>query len=162
MIVAEFRKVDDARGCVELVVRNVGPTLARAVKIDFEPALIVSKDADGPLTKMLTKRYENPIATLTPGQTLRNIWFAAHSGPDGRFVNAEPTPDRVTVKASYQGRGRGRYHDRFDLDVETITLETFAVGSDSLFGRVETMASSLKTLSKAVQEIAHAREEQRD
>lgn len=153
IVTAEFRIPPDSDSTIDLVIRNLGPTPARDVTLNFEPPLSVP-DGGGPfLATYIVNRYKGTIPVLSPGQELTNIWWAGRV--DGnQMVNAEPTPESVVITIGYRGVGWRRRSARYGLQVETVSSTTFAVSSTSLKGRLKTIDASLKKIASALDRIA--------
>lgn len=159
MVLAEFRRAKHSNGTIDLIVRNAGPSIARDVKVTFDPVPVVP-DTGGPyVTPYLLRRYAEPIPALAPGQELTNIWFAGRAPNDGRhdLVNGEPTPDAVTVTIEYRGTGRRRrYVDEFPLHVDLIRMMTYSTSSTSLPGRMRSIDESLRSMKDSAKRLAGA------
>ena len=154
MVIAELRPAKDSDSVIDLVVRNAGATVARKVRVTFDPALEVPAErAQDPLvTPILIQRYAAEIPTLAPGQEMSNIYWSGEAGPGNMLKNGETTPDRVTLTVEYSGLGWRRLRSSFVLDVQVVTLTTWAVSSNSMIGRVRAIAAALDDISKAMPE----------
>jgi hypothetical protein len=107
----------------DLVVKNVGTTMAREVKVRFEPELKSSLDDFDP-GKL--KMFNDGISTFPPGKEIRTLF---DSGPQ-RF-NAD-LPDVYEVTVTYKdARGRkdfeetthvdfGLYWDRTNINIQGV------------------------------------------
>lgn len=157
MVIAEFRPGRDSDTTVDLVVHNVGVSMARQISVTFDPPLAIPEGSDRNVTGHIIQRYSSSLSGLAPSQTFRNIWWAGHAVEgSSELKNAEPTPDMVVVVIAYtDDRGRP-YSDRFALDVHDLLQETYAVSSTSVKGRLATIDASLKTTSKALATVARA------
>lgn len=155
MMVAEFRLAEHSEDTIDLVVYNAGQSLARDVKVTFDPMPELPSDTTGLLAPYLLLRYAEPIPTLAPGQQLTNVWYFGK--PKKADENDEPTPDEVTVNIEYKGPGKWkRYLDRFPLHVDIVRMTTYAIDSESFPGRLESIDKSLKTLAGHGNEVALA------
>lgn len=152
MVLAELRPAKNSDSVIDLVVRNAGATVARNVKVTFDPVIEVpAARAHEPLvTGSLVQRYASEIPALAPGQELSNIYWAGEQGAGSKLENREPTPDRVAVTVTYSGLGWGKLRESFVLDVQVVTLTTWSESSNSMIGRVRAIASALDVISKAV------------
>ncbi|GAA6527958.1 hypothetical protein [Intrasporangium sp. DVR] len=151
MLVAEFRRAENSHSVIDLVVRNAGPSVARNVKVTFDPSPIVPPDTSTLVTPFLIKRYADVIPTLGPGQQLTNIWYTGDEQG-----NREPTPDEVTVTLTYRGTGRQRYRDEFPLHVDIVRMTTYSTSTDSIPGRIDGIHKSLQTLAQAAGPVVKA------
>lgn len=109
---------------LDLVVRNTGATAARNLRVSFEPDPLIidetgqEKPRDRRQADRLVKRFSRPLSVLPARRRLRTNYFWSGTDPEtGKGRNANPLPDRFTVKLSYRGRGRKQFTDDFDLDV---------------------------------------------
>jgi hypothetical protein len=92
----------------DLVVKNIGTTMAREVKIRFEPELQSSLDDFDP-GKL--KMFNDGISTFPPGKEIRTLF---DSGPQ-RF-NAD-LPDVYEVTVTYKdARGRKDFEETMHVD----------------------------------------------
>lgn len=92
----------------DLVVKNIGPTLARDVRFQFDPP-IESTDEDLDPNKI--KAFREGISTLAPGKEIRTLF---EKGPD-RHKSDLPDAYEVTITYTDQS-GRRRYTETIDLD----------------------------------------------
>ncbi|WP_433300415.1 hypothetical protein ACQP2F_03040 [Actinoplanes sp. CA-030573] len=156
MVAAELQPVEYSKGMIALVVRNFGPTIARNVRVTFDPPIPDPTNPAQSLTTFLKRRYEKPILTLTPDMKLSNLWFIGQAGDDGRFRNTEPTPEQCTVTIACESADGTAYEDKFVIDVALVQAETYAEPSTSPQARMKTVADSLKSLDASVKTIARA------
>ncbi|WP_131827623.1 hypothetical protein [Mycolicibacterium fortuitum] len=96
----------------ELLIRNVGQSVARNVKVDFNPPLPDPADGDaeervGVLTPFLQRRYSRVIPTFPPGMVMDNYYQGAKDD--------EPVPDDFTVTISYVDAHGRTYSDAYEL-----------------------------------------------
>jgi hypothetical protein len=96
------------QGFFDLVVTNVGSTMARNVAFEFNPPMVTSKR----YTDIYElKAFKDGISTLPPGKEFRTL---LDFGPP-RYK--EKLPDVYRVKVSYQGDPGDRpYAEEMDLD----------------------------------------------
>lgn len=148
VVIAEIRRAPDADTSFDLVVRNTGPTIARDVRVTFDPPLVLPDEEpeEHYATLWIIKRYEHAIPMLAPGQELSNTWWFG-AAREGEIVNVEPTPDRVLVRISYRGRGRRRKSDEFPLDMNAHTRGTSTTSSSSFKGRLRSIDSALNKIA---------------
>ncbi len=127
MVTAELRDVPYVAASQAFVVRNYGPTIARNVKVTFDPE-IPDPDpdkVDQSAIPYLKRRYANPIPVFTPGMELDNIWYSGRPAADGGgWTNALPIPDQVTVDIEYEAPDGTRYMDQFLLDTHIISPDS--------------------------------------
>ena len=148
MVAAELRDHPYADATQILVVRNYGPSIARNVRVTFDPPI---PDPDNPAesgTPFLKARYANPLAVLTPGMELDNVYFSGRQ-QGSTWVNYEPTPDQVTVRIEYEDDEGNEWTDDFPLDTNIIRNRTYTVSSKD-------PDEQRKALLKAVQGIEKA------
>ena len=106
-----------------LVVKNYGPTIARNVKVTFDP--VIPDDPEAKILSFRTARYAKPIPTLTPGMELDGVWYMLTLN-GAQLVPAEPTPDPCTVTITYESSDGTPYTDTFVLDVSIIANRTWS------------------------------------
>ena len=99
----------------EFVVTNVGQSVARNVKVDFDPPIPVLEGAAavGLGTPYLQRRYSRVIPTFPPGLVLYNSYQDAKD-------NDEPTPDDFTVTINYSDTQGRTYTDGYDLTIDVL------------------------------------------
>jgi hypothetical protein len=164
MMAAELRDDPYVKATQLLVVKNYGPSIARNVKVTFDPPIPDPPDASSSVTPFLKNRYAKPIAVMTPGMELDNIYFSGESAAQG-WVNREPTPAQVTVTIAYENDEGDRFSDAFPLDVQTIRDRTYATSSSSPEALMKDAAKSLKGIldvAKAAQRDAVAARREAD
>jgi hypothetical protein len=150
MVAAEFRDAYPAHATLLLVVRNYGPSVAREVRVTFDPELPEPAPGDRSLLPFIKKRYEEPIAILTPGTELKNVYFTGQADGDG-LVNFEGAPDRITVRIAYwSGDLKQRYEDTYSLDVAVLQGETYVTSSRSLEGQAKAIRGELQALKRGI------------
>ncbi|MFF9270668.1 COG1361 family protein [Streptomyces rochei] len=155
MVAAEFRNALPSRGTLYLVVRNYGPSVAKNVRVSFDPEIPdpAPDAARESIVPFLKDRYSRAIPTLTPEMELRNVYYVGKP-QGGRYVNSEPTPERVTVTISYESAdGKQEYKDSFELDVALMQNETWSTSSLSVESQVKEIRLSLKGIDKSMQGI---------
>lgn len=92
----------------DLVVTNIGPTLARDVRFEFTPPI---KSTDDHLDPNKLKMFREGISTLPPGKEIRTLF---ETGP-ARHESDLPDTYEVTVSYSDQTAKRN-YEEKIDLD----------------------------------------------
>lgn len=143
VVSAELLPVVLSHGTSELVIQNVGQSVAKNVNVTFDPPL--SRDM-GQMTAFLVNRYEKKIPTMGPKRRLSNVY--SHWRGDGSHETAEPVPYAFTVKIAYQdSRGRN-YEDSYDLTLDALRNETTSSPSNT------DEAGMRRRLVNAVEEIA--------
>ena len=96
------------QGFFDLVVTNIGSTMARDVSIEFDPPMVTSKDHTDIYQ---LKAFDKGISTLPPGKEFRTLLDFAPSR------HKEELPDLYRVKVSYRGDpGDRAYREMMDLD----------------------------------------------
>ncbi|MFC7448676.1 hypothetical protein [Rhodococcus daqingensis] len=142
MVAAELVPDRYADGVAHLVVRNFGPSLAKNVRVAFDPPLH-QVDAEDASLRYIERRYSSLVATLVPGAELRNVYWDAD--------RTMPPPVTVTLECeSADGRWYrrpDRYRDEFVLDAEVIRHGTYVTSPAD-------PKESLKAIAKAMKSIA--------
>lgn len=147
VVIAEYRRPEFGFNTLLLTVKNVGMSLARNVRVTFEPPL--QADGNGlSVASMVKDRYSDPIPVMGQGQELIN---AVHFGAADRDL-----PQDLTVTIEYdRGRFR-RHHDTFRLLSTVHMLETVVQASDSPTGRLKEIRDQLKGQTQALNSIRTA------
>lgn len=85
-------------GNTYLVIENAGRSVARNIRVTFDPALPDYEHTvdgqPGVVSPILRRRYRNPVSMIAPGHRLSNIYSYLRAGQQG---NVEPVPDQLTV-----------------------------------------------------------------
>jgi hypothetical protein len=119
---AELLPVVLARGTSELVVQNIGASVATNIRVAFDPPI----PDTGTLSAYLVRRYAHPIPTMGPGRRLTNIYAQMVDGqPD------EPVPEDFTVAFDYEDSRGDSYHDRYLLSLKTLLNQTTSQPSNT-------------------------------
>lgn len=160
MLAAELRRIPYVKATLTLVIRNLGPTIARNVRVTFDPPIPDPHPevAAQSVTPFLKRRYAEPIATFTPGMELANVWFAGRPGDDGQWQNAEPTPERCVVRLRYESTDGTEYEDEFNLDVALMRAETSSTSSTAPDALMKEAASSLKAIERSLKQLASGKD----
>jgi hypothetical protein len=153
MVAAELRDVKHSEATQILVIRNYGPSIARNVLVSFVPPIPDPEDPSTSVTPFLKNRYSKVIPVLTPGMELDNLYYVGTPGVDGRPVNSEPTPDRVTVRIHYESDHGDDYEDEFPLDTNLIRDRTYAMSSTSPGALRIEMARSLQGIHQVLKRV---------
>lgn len=126
MMAAELQTAVLTKGTSELVVTNHGASVARNVKVSFDPPLpdLDGPEADGKVTPFLFRRYSVPIPTVTPGMALRNVYSSGSPDSDGVYQNDEPTSEDFTITFDYEDTRGKQFRDTYRLTVETLRNQT--------------------------------------
>lgn len=150
VVLAEFQKPEHSTTAIDFVVRNVGASVAHDLNIKFEPDIkIPDKESTNPLAPTIVKRYSRTIPVLGPGEKLRNVWYQAGFSDQDELI-----PKQVDIHISYKSEVRLRgYQETFSLDVDTVLLTTYAVGSDSMLGCARTSSKALKSIADSENEL---------
>src|SRR4051794_36626263 len=61
MVAAELREIPYVKGTQILVVRNYGPSIARNVRVKFDPEIPDPDDPSTSVTPFLKRRYAKPV-----------------------------------------------------------------------------------------------------
>lgn len=146
MVVASFEGAELNPNAIDLVVANRGRTVATQVNVAFSPALPVPAEGDF-LTECLSERYATTLPTLVPDHQLRNLWWSGKPVRHGDLENSLATPDEVVVSVRYRGPDGSDYRDEFPLTVRSVSLTTYSVSSESVPGRLTSIARSLEKIA---------------
>jgi hypothetical protein len=157
MVAAELQHVPFARGSQRLVIRNYGPSVARDVRVSFDPQIEDPgplRHAHGAVTHTLLERYSKTIPVLTPGTELDNLWFVAVPGPNETVVNSEPIPPQVAVRISYKGVDGEPYDEVFPLDTAVLDKKTSLESSAAPAAMAAEAKQSLDQLVRSTNDLA--------
>jgi hypothetical protein len=154
MMAAELRKPPYTRGIQLLVIRNYGPSIARNVKVTFDPPIPepIPERAAESVSPFIMRRYTNPIPAVTPGMELTNIWFSGRL-EGNEWVNVERTPPQFTVTIAYDGPDGFPYKDSFPLDTDLIRGETYMSSSADPDNQIKEIGKSLTKIEKSLTHI---------
>jgi hypothetical protein len=122
----------------DLVVKNIGTTLARDVRFAFSPPI---KSTDDDLDPNKIKMFREGISTLAPGKEIRTLF---EKGPDR---HASELPDTYEVTVSYTDQtGKRKYEEKIDLDFGLYwdRLTVTRRGVHDLHKQLETIAKEIR------------------
>ena len=122
----------------DLVVKNIGPTLARDVRFEFDPPI---RSTDDDLDPHKIKMFREGISTLAPGKEIRTLF---ERGP-ARHKSDLPDTYEVTVTYTDQ-TGTRNYEEKIDLDFglywDRLTVNRRDV--HDLYKQLETIAKEIR------------------
>lgn len=97
-----------AQTLFDLVVKNIGSTLARDVRFEFDPPI---KSTDDDLDPNKIKMFREGISTLAPGKEIRTLF------DQGPTRHKSDLPDIYEVTVTYTDQtGKRNYQEMIDLD----------------------------------------------
>lgn len=122
----------------DLVVKNIGSTLARDVRFEFNPPI---RSTDDDLDPNKLKMFREGISTLAPGKEIRTLF---EKGP---ARHESDLPDTYEVTVSYIDQtGKRNYEEKIDLDFglywESLTVRRRDV--HDLHKQLETIAKEIR------------------
>ena len=142
-VVAEFDVPAFSYKTIDLIIRNAGPTAARDVDVQFDPPF-ESRSDPSHLGGYVARRFARPLSVLGPGQQLTSLLMIDIKDDDQSDIG-----ETLTVNVSYTSPWwRRRYRDQFILYRVVHTEQVFTESSDSVRGRLKSIATSLKALEK--------------
>ena len=155
MVAAMLRAIPYVHGSQQLVIVNCGPSIAKDVRVSFDPEIPEPLD-DGQryVSPFIKKRYAKPIPTLTPGDELDNIYYSGQQGDDGSWVNRENVPEQVTVTIRYKSTDGDSYEDDYELDTNLLRARTYTTSSASPEERLENATMILSRIDKSLAQLA--------
>lgn len=151
-IVAEYRVPELFEQHLYLVVRNAGPSAARAVSVKFDPQFALDEDSKRSGAARVARRYRTEIPTVAPGQEL-----VSPLRLDLRDDNVNEVPIQLTVTVTYASpwwRGPFPYRDEFILAQSVFVEHVFTDSSESVRGRLKKIAEALDKLVKQQEKLA--------
>lgn len=121
-VVPELRRELLSQGTINMRIRNVGPTSARDVEVQFDPPPPAELEElpDDNMWKWVYRAYAKKIDTWPPGWTLSNVVRAGHDDIS-----------EFSVTVSYSGIDGTKYRDTFRLDPEPLLRSTASSPSDT-------------------------------
>lgn len=129
---------------VDIVVRNIGQTIARNVTIRFSPPLQTTLDDTG-FGAPFMKAFTDLIPTLTPGQSMRCLF---DTGPE-RLKSDLPTT--YTVSIDYEGdlKGAKPYSEETMLDLDLFKNRVYVQRRTihDVYGQLERINKSLAKIA---------------
>lgn len=152
MVSAELRRIPSVRGSQMLVIKNHGPSVARQVRVTFDPPLPEVTDP-GSTVPYLKRRYENPIPVLTPGMELDNLYFIGQPAPAGGRQNLEPLPEQALVTITYDGPDGTTYSDPYPLDTWLMRNRSSSEASDAPHRLAKDALSALQSIADSLRDI---------
>lgn len=148
VVIAEYRVPAFGFNILELVVRNIGASVARNVKVSFDPPLVDQGTGES-TTPFVIARYANPIPALGPGQELVNAVYIDDDDPDDSDL-----PPVLTVTIEYdRWRKVRRYRDTFRLLSTVYMKHTVGRASDAPEGRLKEIRDKLSEQTAALKSI---------
>lgn len=142
-VVAEFNVPEFAYKYLELTVRNTGPTAARDVRVEFDPPFDAGTDPSR-LGGYVARRFARPLSVLGPGQRLTSVLTV-----DTEDYSKSDVGETLTVSLSYSSPWwRRPYRDQFILHRMVYAEQVFTESSDSVRGRLKSIAGSLEKLER--------------
>ncbi|WP_405148884.1 hypothetical protein OG308_02445 [Nocardia salmonicida] len=133
----------------ELKVTNAGPSVAKNVRVEFDPALpVLDETTHGDRNAFyLQRRYSKVIPTVPPGMVLWNVYRKA-TEPE------EPLPSSFSITFTYEDTHGRPYVDKYDLTLETLMDETYVRPSTS--GEDAERRRAVKALESIARAIGRA------
>jgi hypothetical protein len=145
VISADIVPVVLSHGTSQLVIRNVGASVARNLELTFEPPIVDTGDENG-MGSYIARRYARTIKTVPPGRELSNIYVHMQDGQP-----TEPLPMDLTVTTSYQDEHGHRYGETYELSVNDLLDQTTADPSNmDLRGRQRRFLRALEAIARGV------------
>jgi hypothetical protein len=129
----------------ELIVRNVGPSVARRVTFKFDPELPILEGAaaDGLTTPYLQRRYSRTVPTFGPGMVMHDVYQSANPP-------FEPVPEDFTLTIDYYDAHDRHYTDSYELSVITLHDHTRTESADNDLPNLQ------RRTTRAVEAVARA------
>lgn len=141
MVAAELRAHPLVEGVQLLVIRNYGPSIARNVKVTFDPEFPDQGEAS-PVVSFLRKRYTEPVPALTPGMELDNVYYWDDDPAP------EQIPAQVVVTISYDNA-----HDPTTPYVEAFHLDTGLLRNRTVITTTKDPSVKMAEVSKSLKSI---------
>lgn len=119
VVIAEVRIPKGGYSSLDFVVRNAGQSVARNVRVAFDPPLKQEGPGAFSLRTALAKRYALTIPVLAPGQELSNVIAI-----DDEDERQSDLPHKFSVKVEYDRGRKSRYDEEFEFDLQVYFNET--------------------------------------
>lgn len=116
VVVVELGYHPNFKRALEIKVHNAGASLARNVRLTFDPALPTEASDRSRYGAYAARMFASPLRTFAPGQMLSNPWWANHD---------QSAPAQCDVTATYEDAHGQRYSDIYVLDVEPYMASLF-------------------------------------
>jgi hypothetical protein len=155
MVAMDLRLGELGTHTILLVMRNYGLTIARDIRVRFEPEL---PDCD-PLTSMtayVKRRYQKPIPSLTPGQELVQVWADVLGADRSDLRLSDDVPMQVKAHVSFRGSRRKPYQEVFVLAADVFSETTWSEPSTSVRSKVKEIEKRLKGMESAMKVLGRA------
>lgn len=129
---------------LDLVIENVGKTVARDVMIKFDPPVESTID-DGDWKLAEWSPLQDGVRTMVPGRRLRCMFDSAHQ----RHARDLPRKYQVTVR-SRDSRGREQPDILYTIDLEPLysAMSTDSRGMHQLVGEVQKLREAVAPIAK--------------
>lgn len=135
-----------SHGTCELVVENVGQSVAKDVRVIFDPPVT---EEMGKMASFLARRYSKAIPTMVPGRRLANVY--AHWLGDGTDALVEEVPKEFRATAKYVDSHGREYEDSYVVSLETLRNQTTSTpGSTNLTGLEKRWVKALEAIAAGV------------
>lgn len=163
-VVVSLELDPNVRPAVNLVIRNIGTTVARNVHLSFNPPLVSSLDEPGSDIKVTDWRALKGIPSLVPGQTMSTLFDILITRYEG-MADGSKYPAETEVTVTYMGEvGKDKQHSYTYLLDFSVFYNGHSFGTKSLSDGVEELGQirkvveswdergSLRTLVKGLDE----------
>lgn len=161
VVAAWLREPPDSDQSIELVIGNIGSTIARKVRVTVDPQIDPGLAKSDRVVAILSRRFARTVEMLGPGQELTNIWWSNHHTGSGPVQNLHKLPGRFAVILKYEGQPRRllptrKFADRMELDTADIADKTYATSSNSIPGRMKSYDNSLVAIANSLKKLSMA------
>lgn len=136
---------DYSKQVMELVIKNIGKTIAKNVRLQFDPNLINSQE------EKFDSLINEKIDSIPPGYEIRSFFDLSHS-----YFQKKSSPLKYTVKIIYFGnKPEKEILSSYILDLTHLESLLFleSKGMDELVKAVEQSASIQKNIEKSINNI---------
>lgn len=145
VVIAEIRIPKGGSSSLDFVVRNAGQSVARNVRVAFDPPLQNEDPTTFSLRTALARRYALKIPVLAPGQELSNAIAI-----DDEDEQRSDLPHKFGVKVVYDRKKKSHYEEEFQFDLEVYFNETTRTirSSNSVESRLRDLARILDRIER--------------
>lgn len=146
VMIAQLDRHPDSDMHLRLTIKNVGASLARDVRVTFDPKLPDTSTPQWRYGAYFRRMFADTISTFGPGQELANPWWTHQD---------VAAPKTCTVSFAYKDAQGRTYSDQFVIAIAPFRELLTVTSSGSMLGRITALADEAKAQTKAQQALAN-------
>lgn len=124
-----------------VIVRNAGPTVARNVRLTFNPELPNSEADRDRYAKYLRTMFGDVIPTVAPGQVFSNPWHTR---------DRDGVPGECTVTVRYEDTRGRKYEDSYLISIQPFLGALIVEASGSIRGLLKKLSEEARTQNRTL------------